>query len=59
MAFVSDPWPIVMPSLVLFDVPVNEEAGHCVAAPAATSQSGVESLQPKPVHRSQNAGTSG
>ena len=37
-----------MLSVTLLDIPVNEEAGHCVAAPAATSQSVVEPLQPKP-----------
>jgi len=38
---------MVMVSVVLFDIPMKEEEGHCVAAPAATSQSGVAPLQPK------------
>jgi len=49
VAFVFGACSTVMVSVVLFDIPMKEEEGHCVAAPAATSQSGVAPLQPKPI----------
>ncbi len=52
MAFIFGAWSTVMASVVLFDILVKEEEGHCVVAPAATSQSGVAPLQPKPIKAS-------